>query len=203
MAKVTLDTMLEGVNCRLGNVVYSEWKGIRYARKYKKAKDANSDAQVEVRTTFALTSALWKPVPEAVKRGWEFHVKGKPLTGYNLFFKANFASMKAGETLQISRSTGITAPWNMNASISTAGDISVNFEKGEDAVNVSLFVQKKGETDIRKILITAIDVPAAVMPVVLNGFDPAGEYNVYAIATDAPMKDAKKISDSEVCMVTK
>lgn len=203
MAKIKLDTMLDEVNCRLGNVVYSEWKGVKYVRKYTKAKYANSEAQVEVRTAFAETVALWKPLPAAVKNAWDFHAKGKPLTGYNLFFKSNFSSIKKGETLTISRGTGITAPWNMSASINASGDISVSFETGADAAQVSLFIQKTGETDLHKLLVSKIDAAGGAMPVVLNGFDPAGEYNVYAVASDAPMMEAKNISDSEVCMVMK
>lgn len=45
MAKVTFDTMPDEVNCRIGNVVYSEWKGIKYARKFKKPEDANTEQQ--------------------------------------------------------------------------------------------------------------------------------------------------------------
>lgn len=203
MAKIKFDTMLDEVNCKLGNVVYSEWKGVKYARKYKKAKDANSEAQVEVRTTFSKVSSLWKPLPQAFKNAWEFHVKGKPLTGFNLFFKTNHGFIKSDTSLQLSKSTGVTAPWNMTAIISAAGDISVNFEKEADAAFVSIFVQKIGETDPLKYLVEKTDVSTATMPVVLHGFDAAGEYRVYAVASDMQMRQAKHISDSVVCEVTK
>ena len=201
MAKVILDTMLESVSSRLGNVVYSEWKGIKYAKKYKKPKDAGTVAQVEVRTTFSKAVVYWKPLPDAVKKGWEFHVKGKPMTGYNLFFKTNFTGIKNGETLKLAKGTGVTAPSNMVSEINSAGDISVSFDMSDDAAFVSLFVYKKGETDMS--LTVKTDVDTSSMPVVLSGFDPASEYGVYAIASNAPMDSAGYISDSAGCDVTK
>ncbi len=128
MAKVKLDTMLENVSSRLGNVVYSEWKGVKYVRKYVKAKDANTDAQVEVRGAFSRVINIWKPLPASVRSAWNFHVKGRALTGYNLFFMANFNAIKSGDMLEHSRGNGITPPWNLGAVINASGEISVTFE---------------------------------------------------------------------------
>jgi len=203
MAKVTLDTMLESINSRLGNVVYSEWKGIRYAKKYKKPKNANSDAQIAVRTAFKRVKTFWNPLPDAVKKSWDFHVKGKPLTGYNLFFKSNFESIKNEETIALSKSTGVTRVSNMTAEINATGDISVNFVKSDNAAFVSIFTQKIGETDDNLVLVGRLDIDTASMPVVLNGFDTAFDYNVYAVASDAPMNEAGYVSDSVVCGVKK
>ena len=203
MAKVKLDTMLDGVSCKLGNVVYSEWRGVKYARKYVKARDRKSTAQAEVRSTFLHTVSLWRFMPAAIKAAWDIQVSGKPFTGYNLFFRANFEAVQKGGMLEISRGTGITAPWNMSAAINSQGDITVNLEKGDDAAQVSFFVQKVGETDMKRLLDVRIDQWQTASPVVLAGFDPLAEYNVYAVATDAAMQDARSVSDSVGCRVTR
>ena len=204
MAKVTLDAMLGDVSRKLGNVVYSEWKGIRYVRKYKKGKDANSDAQVRVRETFAQVITCWKSLPQPVKKLWEFHVKGIPLTGYNLFFKSNFGRIKNGEALQIAKGTGIDSPWNLASEMDTSGNISVTYETGEDATHVSFFVRKKGETGQRKAFTAKFDTAVtSAMPLTLGTFDPSSDYELYAVATGAPITEAKSFSDSEVCGVKK
>jgi len=203
MAKIKLDTMLEDVSNRLGNVVYSEWKGIKYAKKYVKAKDANSAAQGVVRSSFKRTIHVWKLLPSPVKEAWNFHVKGRPLTGYNLFFMSNFNYVKNGDLLELSRGNGITVPRNLSASISAAGEISVSFDLADDAVQVSLFVQNMAEQDMRKLIIFKPDVSGGAMPVVLTGFDPQGDYNVYAVASSTVMDDAEAVSDSAGCKVVK
>ncbi len=203
MAKIILDTMLEDVSSRLGNVVYSEWKGIKYARKYVKAKDANTDAQGKVRSSFRRIINAWKPLPGAVKSAWNSHVNGRSLTGYNLFFMANFDRVRNGDMLELSRGNGITEPWELSASLNAAGEISVTFEKGADAVQVSLFVQNTAEPDFKKLIISKYDVSGGAMPVVLPGFDPLGDYYVYAVASSSVMDDAVAVSDSAGCKVIK
>ena len=203
MARIKLDTMLDEVNDRLGNVIYSEWKGVKYVRKWVKPKDANSEAQAEIRRAFAQTLNVWKLLPEGMKRGWNFHSKDRPLTGYNLFFKANFYAIRNSTLLELSRGTGVTAPWNLAAAINAAGEISVSFEKGADAAQVSLFVQDETETDPKRLIHSSIDVATGSVPVVLSGFDPQRSYNVYAVASSGALNESAAISDSACCKVTK
>lgn len=203
MAKVKLDTMLGGVNSRLGNVVYSEWKGVKYVRKWVKAKDANSEAQSEVRSNFSRIISVWKTLPAPVRLSWDFHVRGKALTGYNLFFKSNFGVLKRGELLELSRGNGLAAPEDLTASISDSGVISVSFRKIGETEMVSIFVQNKSEENYRKLITARLDIDTSVMPVVLEGFDPGADYNVYAVASSSAMDGAEAVSDSTGCSVTR
>lgn len=203
MAKVKLDTMLGGVNSRLGNVVYSEWKGIKYIRRWVKAKDANSEAQSEVRSNFSRIINVWKALPAPVKLSWDFHVRGKALTGYNLFFKSNFGLLKSGKLLELSRGNGLSAPEELSASISDSGVISVSFRKMDESSMVSIFIQNRTEQCYSKLITARIDVDTSVMPVQLEGFDPRGDYNVYAVASSSAMDGAEAVSDSTGCSVTR
>jgi hypothetical protein len=105
--------------------------------------------------------------------------------------------------LELSRGNGITEPWDLSASLNAAGEISVTFEKGADAVQVSLFVQNTAEPDFKKLIISKYDVSGGAMPVVLPGFDPLGDYYVYAVASSSVMDDAVAVSDSAGCKVIK
>lgn len=202
MAKIKLDTMLDEVSCRLGNVVYSEWKGIKYARKWVKAHDANTEAQAGVRRTFASLIKVWKQLPDNVKEGWNYHAKGRPLTGYNMYFMENFDAMKTGSLLELSRGTGMMVPANLTASMNGAGEISVSFEAA-DAVQVDLFVQGLDVPEGRPVISSFTQLAGGAMPVVLAGFDPQSEYNVYAVAFGPLINGAIKVSPSAAVRVVK
>jgi len=201
MAKVTFDTMLDEVNCRMGNVVYSEWKGIKYARKYKKPKNANTEQQKLIREAFSRTSNIWKPLPDSMKDLWEKQAKGKPLTGFNLFFIANFEKARDNRVLDLLTGTGIDALKNLTGSISVNGTISVSFDPAPAGQNAAVFIQKVGETDKKLMLIKESDVAGASMPLTFAGFDSASSYFVYAVYTDAGINVSTKVSDSAGCEV--
>ncbi|HOP31554.1 MAG TPA: DUF6266 family protein [Spirochaetota bacterium] len=202
MAKIKLDTMLAEVNSRVGNVVYSEWKGIKYIRRYVKADDANTETQVEIRSTFSKTVALWRLIPDSLKTGWDIQTKNKPLTGYNLFFKRNFDAVREGQMLELSRGGGLTEPWNLSAAINSSGEISVSFELDQSAGNASVFIQRVAETDRKRLIISKLDVTGSGMPVVFSGFNPAEKYFVYVVATETGMNNSLLFSDSVACEVT-
>ena len=199
MAKIKLDTMLDEVSDKLGNVVYSEWKGVKYVRKYVKAKDACTETQVEIRSAFSRAVSMWRMMPDAVKTGWNSYAGKRPVTGYNLFVQRNFDSVRNGTMLELSRGTGLIAPWNLSATISQAGVLSISFELDPSAGNASVFIQRQGETDRRQLLVSRLDVTGGEMPLVFNGFDPAATYFVYVIATDGNMNESTLISDSVSC----
>lgn len=202
MAKIKLDTMLDEVNSKLGNVVYSEWKGVKYVRMFVKAKDANSETQIEIRNTFSKTIAIWRLIPDPVKAGWDFQVRNKPLTGYNLFFKRNFDALRNGQMLELARGGALPEPWNLSATIDASGNLSVSFVLDQSAGNATVFIQKPGETDRKKYITTKVDAAGAGLPLTFTGFDPAAKYFVYVVATEKNMNESMMMSDSVSCEVT-
>lgn len=177
---------------------------MRYAKKWVKAKDAKTENQVEVRRTFSLTSNLWKPLPASIKNGWNSHAKGRPLTGYNLFFMSNFEAIKNGGLLELSRGNGtLTPPMNLAASINSAGEISVKFDRSDDVSQITIFVQSISGQDPKKIITSKADITGESLPVVFPGFNPEEEHNVYAISSSSAISTAETVSDSACCRVTK
>ena len=183
---------------------YTEWKGVRYCGKWIKYQGTGSRVQAEAGKTFSRIINTWNIMPGAVKSGWSYHARGKPFTGYNLFFMANYNAMKYSGHLELARGNGINAPWNLSAAINAAGEILVLFNSPEDTFQVCLFVQNAAAPrDAVAVIISRFDVAGDVQPAVLGGFDPHGRYNVYAVACSEFADEPARVSGSVVCSVLK
>ena len=100
MAKVKYSTMVESASGATGDdVVYSEWKGIKYVRSYARPAQPRTEKQVAQRTAFAEVVSAWHHLPAVVEMVWDVAAEGKPLSGYNLFMKRNIALQKQGKAL--------------------------------------------------------------------------------------------------------
>jgi hypothetical protein len=70
--------ILGGFSGKVGTVVGGSWKGISYMRALpKKRKDAQTEAQKNQRTKFALTVCLLKPLTGFLRTGWKLYAHGK------------------------------------------------------------------------------------------------------------------------------
>lgn len=73
------------------SIVYSEWKGVKYARQYAVPANPKTVAQEAVRDLFSWLHDQFKFMPTAVAAVWNLYAKGKPMTGGNAFIQANLA----------------------------------------------------------------------------------------------------------------
>ena len=64
-------------------VVYSTWKGVKYARQHVIPANPQTTAQMVVRRTFALLREIWKVAPELLTAPWNSFAQGRPFTGMN------------------------------------------------------------------------------------------------------------------------
>lgn len=78
-------------------LVYSNWKGIPYARRWVQPANPNTVAQQGVRNVFKWLASVWSYLPSEVREGWNAYASGQPLTGPNAFQKFNVSPLK-GET---------------------------------------------------------------------------------------------------------
>lgn len=78
-------------------IVYSNWKGIPYARRWVQPANPNTSGQQAVRGVFKWLMQVWSYMPAAVQEAWNAYAEGQPMTGRNAFAKFNVSPLQ-GET---------------------------------------------------------------------------------------------------------
>lgn len=70
-------------------VVYSSWKGIRYARRYVVPANPRTDKQTATRDLFKKLNTMWLYAPPELQAPWLANAVGRPYTGLNKFIGFN------------------------------------------------------------------------------------------------------------------
>ncbi len=99
MAKVTYISIIKSAKKRMGDVVFAEWRGISYVRRYIVPPNPNSPGQRACRGAFSDLVKIWKELPEEHRQAWRNKARGKPMTGYNLFIRANINRRRLGQEI--------------------------------------------------------------------------------------------------------
>lgn len=90
MPKVSAPLLSFDARGQIGKAqVYSNWKGIAYARRYVVPANPNTVRQQQTRRGWSLLNDIWRYMPAAVRAPWDAFAVGKPLTGRNKFFQEN------------------------------------------------------------------------------------------------------------------
>lgn len=198
MAKVKYMSLVKEVRERLGDVVFSQWKGVPYVKEYVKRKEGEvSDLQREVRAAFTKLVADWKGLNGAMHRGWELRAKDLAMTGFNAFIGENVNLQRDGEALRLFVSTGIDGLTSFFASSGAGpGEIAVKFAPLAGDAHLTLFAQRRvdGRASGPFAVHDAGAGPAS--PVTVSGLEAGAEYFVYGVVTDAPCDEALVSSDS-------
>jgi len=75
-------------------IVYSNWKGIPYARRWVQPANPNTSGQQAVRNVFKWLMSVWSYMPAEVTEAWNAYAAGQPLTGRNAFAKFNVSPLQ-------------------------------------------------------------------------------------------------------------
>lgn len=90
MAKITAPLLsLGGRGSIAKSVVFSNWRGVNYARQHVIPGNPKTTAQSLTRNTFATLREMWKRTGDLGKAPWNAFATGRPFTGFNTFIGDN------------------------------------------------------------------------------------------------------------------
>lgn len=191
MAKTT--SPLFGVDAagQLGDsLVYSSWKGVKYARRYVIPSNPRTVAQMEVRNTFSFLTQLWNAAPSLLKEPWGAYAKGQALTDRNGFIKFNVPQLRGASNLDgFVSSPGVSGGFSLFSLTATGGSGTITATATVPslpsgwAVDFVAFVVIKDQdphTDWAGIM-QAESVASAPYQATFSGL-PSGRYQVTAYA---------------------
>ena len=199
MAKVTYNTLVKDIRCRLDNVVFSKWKDTSYVRPYRKPSNPRSPEQMKVRNAFLRLVKNWSEGDRLLHDGWEAYARGSNMTGYNAFIGANALLQKNGEPIQLFKSMGEARLLSFQARKGTnPGEIvcstvpPAEFEEK----HLTIFSQETTE-GIATGSMTRHDMgPMKNDEYLITGLETGRKYFLYAVITDREYLEAGSVSES-------
>jgi len=112
-----------------GEVVYSRWKGIKYARRHVVPANPRTAEQVRTRSVFAFCSAFWANAPALVHEPNEAAASGRPLTDRNVFIGNNVRALRSLSNLSgLVISPGVAGGYALASLDATGGTGTVTAE---------------------------------------------------------------------------
>lgn len=88
MATIIFSPLISGARNKVGDIVFSIWKGIPYVRRRVIPANPQTDDQVAQRLTFKICVAVWQDLLVAghfVRANWNRFAEGYALSGFNRF----------------------------------------------------------------------------------------------------------------------
>lgn len=96
MAKVTGPLFSMSASGKFADsLVFGNWKGINYVRKYAKPGGEPTSSQKLVQSLFSAAAKKYKTLSAADKEAWKLRAASTPMSGYNLFIKKVMTAFNA------------------------------------------------------------------------------------------------------------
>ena len=85
MARVKLNSVYSGISGKIGNVVFYNYSGSQFIRRYVVPHNPRTQRQQNRRALFAEAVAAWQTLPSYKKEQWQQKASLRHLHGYNYF----------------------------------------------------------------------------------------------------------------------
>ncbi len=85
MARVTFSALLSAASGKIGDVVFSRWKGTAYVRTRVVPSNPRTGAQCLQRHVLSVALLLWQSIKALGKAPWDLNVSAEAISGYNKF----------------------------------------------------------------------------------------------------------------------
>lgn len=113
-------------------VVYSRWRGVKYARRYVIPANPRTTSQQLNRNSFAVLREMYKLAPDLARAPWGAFATGRPFTGFNAFIGENRRAIGTdvdmSEFIGSPGARGGLPPDSVTpAATASAGEIAVDF----------------------------------------------------------------------------
>lgn len=199
MAKISLSPLVVDIRNKIGDTVFSKWKGVNYARSRVTPSNPNTVNQQAVRDALRQLVKLWQNLGGVVTLCWADFASGRSLSGFNAFVGDNADAQRAGTDITLTKAFGETALLTFGAATGAGGsEIDVTYTAspvpaGKKYIIVAREVAAGVETGVPEIYTLAA---ATASPQTLTMGKAATDYNLYAFAADDVLAAATACSAS-------
>ena len=196
MGRVNFDPIVQNFSKRVGNFVYTSWKGLGVIRRYSKPSASQSPKQIEVRVAFSDASNLWNSLPQKIKDSWKKSVSGMAMTERNMFIKKNCSALRQKKTGIVSLADGAELPVSISAQSGDAGTIQISYSSADPAHLCAVLVKINPQTSQFDTPRFISNLNAQNNSALITGLESGIAYHLYIIACDAEFENSTRVSAS-------
>jgi len=196
MSDLELNPMFHRMRKSLGNIVIYERDGKLYTRVKPKKTAAQTPAQLEVTNTFSRLSADWKSAGTLMKSTWYRTGDKKSRSGMPLYLKTNFKNEREGKAVELFRTGGEILPPVITAAPGGSGEIVCTYTvpAEETGRQIHFYTKKRVEGISEGKMRRFSPGESGSNPYTMSGFEPGGEYFIYAALADGTHDEAELVS---------
>lgn len=100
MARITFSPIMVEASGKVGDAVFSRWKGIPYIRSRVTPANPQTEDQMAQRNALKHTLTLWQSIKTWAKAVWNLSASGYAMSGYNRHMDVNIPHTKDSEAHQ-------------------------------------------------------------------------------------------------------
>jgi len=128
MARISLSPLIVDIRNKIGDTVFSKWKGVNYARSRVDPSNPNTVNQQEVRDALRQLVTLWQASAGIIRTCWANFASGRNLSGFNAFVGSNAVDQRAANPIELTKDLNGT-PLTAFAAVTGSGaaEIDISF----------------------------------------------------------------------------
>jgi len=130
--RVTFTPLVADARGSVADATFSRWKGTNYVRSRVTPKNPNTDPQKATRGRVGRLNALYRYLPALFRAAWEKVGAAMQVSGWNEFFRQNFALLKAESPIQTTPANTAVEPVAsfIGETVETAPQIELTWVNG-------------------------------------------------------------------------
>ncbi len=183
MATVIWSALLSDARGKIGDVVFSGWKGRAYVRRRVIPANPNSAAQQAIRTAMTLCVASWQSFSVNEKASWTDYAASRAISTFNSFTQSNIVQERTDDwRILTPANSSINSIETFTCSTgATDGNIECYWTLGDADVDASI------QFRVRVRESGAVETPdgspltASVLSATLSGLVSTSDYMVYGL----------------------
>ncbi len=189
--KVWFTPIISGARNKVGDAVFSIWKGIPYVRTRVIPHNPKSDDQMVVRNSLARCVPLWRSLEEQIKDVLDTYANDYAMSGFNWFISKNRVLEEDYRANFISPPNRlIDAVTTLAAAAGAAGEIDLTWADGAVGADYKVYVlYRKRAAELSDSAFTLFQKETTLVSanaLTVDGLSAGESYRVVVIAEHVP-----------------
>ena len=191
MATVIYSPLVSDIRNKIGDVVFSKWKGRGYVRRRVVPANPQTTLQTEIREAMALTVASWQSLNQTQEDYWNAAAAERSISPYNEFVRRNVSQERTDDWQVLTPPNPDVEPIITFAGatgISEAIDLTWAAGDATPGDTVYFWVRERETSAVLASVPASALVSAEALTI--TGLDAATDYMIYGYVVDGVSSEA-------------